>query len=443
MAGNAPSASFKLSDITGPYPLLGAFLLIVESLLGFWLYRAESPTERIIAGLLMVALLAGFLIVVVRMQRATVSIPDPPNLPGQLTAGTQVATKQEIETPEAERIAGPDRSYLINKPPPRWTVRELTHAEMLGEVMSMEQSARQTLWGTEQGAREVLVFRSPHDTEILPIPGKTLIDGRRLPSALTIVLPTRLTILPLERYAPPLFVERPLLHNFSIFAGQVAGQGLVTLKEMRSGTLPNSQREYFQAELRQEVRSATVNGREGVDVDANITVIAIEGELKDHLLLLNYASLPGSQDAQLDQDLADLLSLASSFRPLETVDVAGRKKELSAKNEDAFNTYLETNKEQMFANELTNVLLRYSEEDLADQNKRADAIRILQPFEAYATELQIQDEDLGQFWNALKKAEAGDASEFKSLFGEFRALALSAEEPEESTPELPKQLPAE
>ncbi|HEY2921861.1 MAG TPA: hypothetical protein VGK77_22975, partial [Candidatus Binatia bacterium] len=195
MAANAPGASFKLSDITGPYPLLGAFLLIVESLLGFWIYRAESSTERIIAGLLMVALLAGFLIVVVRMQRATVSIPDPPNLPGQLTAGTQVATKQEIETPEAERIAGPDRSYLINKPPPRWTVRELTHAEMLGEVMSMEQSARQTLWGTEQGAREVLVFRSPHDTVILPIPGKTLIDGRRLPSALTIVLPTRLTIL--------------------------------------------------------------------------------------------------------------------------------------------------------------------------------------------------------------------------------------------------------
>jgi hypothetical protein len=443
MAANAPSASFKLSDITGPYPLLGAFLLIVESLLGFWIYRAESSTERIIAGLLMVALLAGFLIVVVRMQRATVSIPDPPNLPGQLTAGTQLATKQEIETPEAERIAGPDRSYLINKPPPRWTVRELTHAEMLGEVMSMEQSARQTLWGTEQGAREVLVFRSPHDTEILPIPGKTLIDGRRLPSALTIVLPTRLTILPLERYAPPLFVERPLLHNFSIFAGQVAAQGLVTLKEMRSGTLPNSQREYFQAELRQEVRSATVNGREGVDVDANITVIAIEGELKDHLLLLNYASLPGSHDAQLDQDLADLLSLASSFRPLETVDVAGRKKELSAKYEGAFNSYLETNKEQMFANELTNVLLRYSEEDLADQNKRADAIRILRPFEASATELQIEDEELDQFWSALKKAEAGDASEFKSVFAQLRALALSGEEPNELTPEDPKQLPAE
>ena len=443
MAANAPSASFKLSDITGPYQLLGAFLLIVESLLGFWMYRAESSAERIIAGLLMVTLLAGFLIVVLRMQRATVSIPDPPNLPGQLTAGTQVATKQEIETPEAERIAGPDRSYLINRPPPRWTVRELTYAEFAGEVLSMEQSARQTLLGTEQGAREVLVFRTPHDTEILPVPGKTLIDGRKFPSALTIFLPTRLTILPLERYAAPLFVERPLLHNFSIFVGQVAAQGLVTLKEMRSGTLPNSQREYFQAELRQEVRSATVNGREGLDVDANITVIAIEGELKDHLLLLNYPSLPGSREAQLDSDLADLLSLASSFRPLETVDVAGRKKELSAKNEDAFNAYLAANKEQMFANELTNVLLRYSEEDLADQNKRADAIRILRPFEAYATELQIEDADLSQFLSSVKKAEAGDAAEFKLLFGQFRALALSGEEPQEPTPDVPKQLPAE
>ena len=441
MATHSPSTSFKLSDITGPYPLLGAFLLIVESLLGFWIYLATSPVERIIAGVLMVGLLAGFLIVVGRMQRSTISIPDPPNLPGRLTAGTEVATKQEIEAPEAEKIAGPDRSYLINKPPHRWTVRELTYAEFAGDQLNMDPSARQTLLGADQGAREVLRFASAHDTVILPIPGRTVIDGRKLPTALTTVLPTRLTILPLERHTAPLFVERPLLHNFSILVGQVAAQGLMTLKEMRSGTLPNSQRQYYQAELRQEVRQANVDGKEGVDIDANITVIGIQGELKDHLLLLNYPSLPGSHNPELDQDLADLLSLASSFKPLETLDAAERKRELNAKNEEAFDEYLKLNKEQMFAGELASVLLRYSEEDLADPAKRANAIRLLQPFEAYANELQIQDADLDQFWSALRNAEGGEAAEFKKLFGEFRALTLQRDNPEEPAPEDANQLP--
>src|ERR1051325_6221114 len=98
MAENPLKALFKLSDIKGPYPLLGAFLLIVESLLGLWLFRATGSLERTIAGLIMVSLLAAFLYTVMRMQKEPTEVPTSPGL-GKVTAATEVATREEIETP--------------------------------------------------------------------------------------------------------------------------------------------------------------------------------------------------------------------------------------------------------------------------------------------------------------------------------------------------------
>ena len=49
-----PRSNFDPTKILGPYPLLAAFLLVIETLLGFWFFRAESSFERIVAGLLMV-----------------------------------------------------------------------------------------------------------------------------------------------------------------------------------------------------------------------------------------------------------------------------------------------------------------------------------------------------------------------------------------------------
>src|ERR1044072_2706699 len=136
----APRTTIKLSDITGPYPLLGVFLVIVESLLGFWLFQADDATERIVAGSLMVLLLGGFLYVVLRMQGVRISAPDPQGLPGKVTAATESATKQEIEDPEPQKIAGPDGSYIINKPPANWHIRELTLTSFLGERMNIDPS---------------------------------------------------------------------------------------------------------------------------------------------------------------------------------------------------------------------------------------------------------------------------------------------------------------
>jgi hypothetical protein len=42
-----------LSQIPGPHRIQGLFLLVLESLLGFWLFKAESINERVFAGSIM------------------------------------------------------------------------------------------------------------------------------------------------------------------------------------------------------------------------------------------------------------------------------------------------------------------------------------------------------------------------------------------------------
>lgn len=62
-----------LSVIPGPYRIFGLFLLVFESLLGFWLYRAESINERIFAGSSMTLIFVIFLISTLKVMRLDVS----------------------------------------------------------------------------------------------------------------------------------------------------------------------------------------------------------------------------------------------------------------------------------------------------------------------------------------------------------------------------------
>jgi len=87
---------------------------------------------------------------------------------------------------------------------------------------------------------------------------------------------------------------------------------------MDIGFLNKTQRKYINTEFRQEIRNAVVNGIENSNLDSNMICIGIEGELRDYILILNYASMPMGNEASVDQNLKDLLSLASSFKPIAT-----------------------------------------------------------------------------------------------------------------------------
>jgi tryptophan-rich sensory protein len=59
------------TKISGPYSLLAVMLLVAEILFALWFYKAESSTERSIAGLIMAGVFVCLMVVVLKMNRAS------------------------------------------------------------------------------------------------------------------------------------------------------------------------------------------------------------------------------------------------------------------------------------------------------------------------------------------------------------------------------------
>ena len=334
-------------------------------------------------------------------------------LDNEVTPARKEATEEEIDSPEPQTIAAPDRSYIINKPPEGWIVQELTFADWMTELLRItDPSIKERLFGTSQ-VREILTFNSRREISVIPTTGRTLIDGRKVPTALEVTIPTRLSILPMDRAQPPLFVERPLIHNFFTIAGQFSG-GMIMMHEVSSGTLPNSQRRYLVAEFRQELENAIVNDKEEKNINSNITIIGIEGDLQDHLLLMNYPTLPVADDPELERDLQTLQSLVSSFRPLKIINPDERRMEIKNMADQKFKELMMEKGKEMFDIEFGLMLLRLKGWDMNDPEKRLRAMKMLKPFEVFAKEINLQDEKFNALWNSLHLAEGGNASSFKA-----------------------------
>ncbi len=194
-------SKFDISKLKGPYQLLGAFLLIFEGFITYWFFQAENATERIIAGV--------FLYVVIIVNKEETSIPIVPPGLGSVSPAKEEATEKEIESPEPQRIGSPDGTYTINKPPDEWIVQELSSDEWTNEALRItDPSVKEKILGKSPQVREILSLKSKRETSVVPIPGKTIIDGRKLPTALSLSLPARLAILPMDRAQPPLFFDR-------------------------------------------------------------------------------------------------------------------------------------------------------------------------------------------------------------------------------------------
>lgn len=58
-----PKTIISAETIKGIFPLLTVFLSVVEGLFGYWLYRAENVSERIIVGIIMAVIFIVFLMV--------------------------------------------------------------------------------------------------------------------------------------------------------------------------------------------------------------------------------------------------------------------------------------------------------------------------------------------------------------------------------------------
>jgi len=203
------------SKITGPYALLAVFLLVLQVSIGVWFAAANSGTERVVAGLIFAALFASFLYSLLRLQgtlqRTSTALSEQTGKISTEDIAKEEVAQDQIESPEPQLLTAPDGSFDIHEPPADWYVKELTLSEWMNEnLLIRNPSPEEEFEEANRQERSILVFEAQRRTIVTPVPGITRSEGRLLPSALELAIPTRLAIVPLERYEPPIFVERSL-----------------------------------------------------------------------------------------------------------------------------------------------------------------------------------------------------------------------------------------
>ena len=154
----------------------------------------------------------------------------------------------------------------------------------------------------------------------------------------------------------------------------------------------------------------------------------IEGDLRDHLLVMNYPSLPVVDDPELKRDLQTFQSLVSSFRPLKVINSDEQIMKSKIKADQEFDTLMKEKGKEIFYAEFDVIMLRFTNSDMDDPEVRHKTIELLKPFEVFAKEIDLQDEKLEALWNSLHQAEIGEASSFKANIKEF--ISSISSEPE-------------
>lgn len=348
---------------------------------------------------------------------------------GEITPAEVEVSESEIISPEPQRLGSPDGGYSIIKPPDDWDIRELSFAEWASEGLQItDPTISNTVVGTLPRVREILTLESSRITSIVPDPRKTLVDGRKIPTALETKAPIRLDILPIEHAQPPFFIERPFEHNFMSFLSGLLTPSVLTFNGFDKGVIPNTQLRYLTANLSQEIVNAVVNGKEEESIINNMFVIGIEGGLRDYILLMKYPSLPFIEDPELEIDLNILQSIVSSFAPLKVVDLENKREVIRQELEEQFDEFVEESGEELFSNEIGVAFLRLSSWDINDLEKQLEAIKLLKPFELLAQEINLQNEDFDSLWDSLHEAEAGNAISLIEHVAEIKSIVLEKDE---------------
>lgn len=430
-------SSFDPSKIITLNNLLGAFLITVEIFLGVWFAKAGSGAERITAGALVVFTFLAFLLVIwqlnAKKEEATTTIT-PTGL-GSITPVIVEATKQQLDSPQPETIVGPDKSYTIARPPDNWIIKELTLDEWLAQGLGVSDlSLVEKLTGKSVGNRDILSFQTKTATTVIPIPGKTTVDGRKILAALGSSNPARLAIIPMDRAQPPLFIPRPLVHNFFTLVSGFVTPGLLTMHKQSSVPIPNSNRQKLVAEFRQDIENAIVNGQEGKNISVNTVIYGIEGEVRDHVLLMNYPAQAVADDPEMAENLSTLDMLINSFKPARVVNPEAKLKEYKEKADKDFQEGMAVNGENIFTTELFVLMYRLDDMDLDNADNLPHIMKMLKPFEVLAKEINLQNENFDGLWEALGEAEKGNAVKLKETLEE---LIESAKNVGKESPDLP------
>jgi hypothetical protein len=446
---NPTASKLDPTKVKTIFALLAVFLIVFEALLLFWFSRAESTTERVIAGSLMTVVLIGFLIIAGMMIRRGIVASQPLTaVPSALPGGNvqpavQSVTAQELEVLQVDpgAIAGPDGDFVINRPPPDWIVTQSSVGEVFAENFGIkDQLAKAQLAEVLGNAPTLeaiaLTIASPRTIEVIPVPGISLVNGEPALSALPLVAQVRLVIQALPRALPPQFI--PISLEQRLLIAIVALLNLSTLRELNRGTTRGGAPFVFSA-FEQRVDQAIVAGVPERHINLHTTCIAIEGDVQDHFLMMQHYSADALGSAQIENDLRVLKTITDSFRPLTLLDRDQASLALRDERNALFQYWKQTAGESAFYAEFSIILFRVKDLDLHDAKERADVLRLLHPFEKLAEAWGVEDEELDELWEALHQADAGDVDDLEQLLAEIAEEVIGDDE--EDGPALPPPPP--
>ena len=404
------------SKVNNIYALLTVFLLASEGLLGFWFSQGKFPAERIVAGILMTIILLGFLFLIFKLAKEKAIInPVPTALNDTLNTAQKEVSIEEIKIIGAEQISGPEGTYTINAPPNHWILKTVSMSGLVLENFGINDS---NLGNVQEASpitpENILLLKSNYRIEIVPIPGKTIINGTMIPTALMTNSPLQLAIIPFERLQPPFYSENSFEHNVFKYAGEILKTGVVKMQNQIAGKIPGSGRDFIQIEFIQELEHVDmlINEQRIADcprVHVYTNLIAIKGDIIDHFLLMNYPTITNDISISfLENELNELKSLVNSFKPLKIKDPLKLLSAIKEKGKINCANVIKQSGFNMFMSEFYIVLRRLELNDATSLEDKKMIINNLRPFQDFYQLLNEKDDQFDDFWLAFAEAEKGN-----------------------------------
>lgn len=410
-----PSPLFSPEKIKGPYSLLAAFLLIVEASLGYWLINSADRTEKIVAGAMITVIFLVFLYISWKIvQVSYTGKPLKSEGVGELNPASRSVTEAEAEGRKAEAMISHDRSFMIEKPAGEWEIEEVSASAWAGKSLGIsDEHLLEKLVGKDDAGEKVMVISHPREFFLIPEPGKTLIDGAAIPSALQVPAFFRLSILPMERRQAPFYLERPMVHNFNVFLMSILSQGVLTLIDHQTvADKEGNSREI--AIMRQNLENVMINGENHNKASIYISMIGIGGKIKDHAMILQYFTT-SSEDPNMKTRLRELQDIINSFKPVMPTDQEKVKEAYDKKMDEKFDAFITSYGVNLFMNEFGIALARLKNSDLEKIQDRQKVVETLKPFRDFAAFINMKDDRLGSILEAVEEAEKGNAVKLKQI----------------------------
>lgn len=419
-----------VAEIDSVYKVLGAFLVVTESIALTWLIQAD-PEDKPLAGLSAVSLLALFLGAFYAVQRSQNRVLTVGVGSGAVIVGQHESTVHSPDREPSEgRVGIPDQWFTIAAPPSGWEVLELSARDfVVSELGTDDKDVIDAALGGSAGRASVLVIRSPSVLTFVPVPGQTTIFGRAWPTALAVECRLQLVIVPLAHAQPPLYVDRSLDENFLRALSPVMNVGVLRLVEITQGTGKSGRRQWL-ARFEQQLHGVRVEGRDRpVDVRIEKLVFGIAGAVQDYALRLDYVVLDGDEGQVLGDALATLRALAESFETLKPVNVERSLADMRERADSAFEKRVNEFAATAFDHELMLAILRFRGRDLNDVRVLGEAVGRLTPFDAWRKTDMISDVDdeVMALLDTLELARAGNLAPLRDAL--LEAIEVLYEEP--------------